>query len=314
MILAIDVGGTKVEAALIDPRGKVVATERRAMVVDRGAAEGLRSVREVADAVLLHGSKRAVKAIGVSVPGWVDAEEGKVLQAANLPCWVNYPLAAKLRQVYRIPVRLENDANAAAAAEAAWGAGRGYRRFFYVSLGTGIGTCMAYRTKSGWEFPASEGGHTTINFNGPLCPCGRRGCIEMYASGKAIAREAKQRLASRDAKAGPLKEMLHGNLDSLKTEMVVMAFKRGDTLAREILNEACDRLAIWLGNILDILDPEVIVFGGGLGGVFLAHRARIESALRASAIRPKAGEIKILKARFGSQSALIGAAALWLQR
>jgi glucokinase len=96
--------------------------------------------------------------------------------------------------------------------------------------------------------------------------------------------------------------------------MVVMAFKRGDTLAREILNEACDRLAIWLGNILDILDPEVIVFGGGLGGVFLAHRARIESALRASAIRPKAGEIKILKARFGSQSALIGAAALWLQR
>jgi glucokinase len=312
LILAIDVGGTKVEAALVDARGKIIAAERRAMVVERSAADGLGSVREAADAVLVRAPKSSVKGIGVSVPGWVETAKGKVLQAANLPCWRDYPLAEKLQKIYGLAVRLENDANAAGAAEAVWGAGRKYRRFFYVSLGTGIGTCMAYRTKDGWEFPASEGGHTTINFHGPLCPCGRRGCVEMYASGKAIAREAKLRLSSGDAKAGPLKEMLQGNWESLKTEMVVMAFKRGDALAEEILNDACDRLAVWLGNILDILDPEALIFGGGLAGLFLARRARIESALRDGASRPQAGKVKIVRARFGSQSALMGAAALWL--
>ncbi len=311
LILAIDVGGTKVEAALIDPRGKIVAAERRAMVVERSAADGLRSVRQAADAVLVRAPRSAVKAIGVSVPGWVDVEKGRVLQTANLPCWRNYPLAANLRDIYGIPVRLENDANAAGAAEAVWGAGRGYRRFFYVSLGTGIGTCLAYRTDDGWHFPASEGGHMSINFSGPLCPCGKRGCVEMYASGKAIAREAKLRVSRGGSKAQLLRSMAQENLGSLKTEMVATAAKRGDELAREILQDACDRLAVWLGNILDILDPEAIVFGGGLAGVFLAHRARIHKALKGGAARPGRSAVRIVGARFGAQSALMGAAALW---
>lgn len=310
LILAIDVGGTKVEAGLIDARGKVVAAERRPMVVERSAAHGMRSVREAVDAVLIRGPKRSVQAIGVSVPGWVDVEKGKVLQTANLPCWRNYPLASKLRRIYGVPVRLENDANTAAAAEAAWGAGRGYERFFYVSLGTGIGTCMASRTKDGWQFPPSEGGHMTINYGGPLCPCGKRGCIEMYASGKAIAREAKQQLSHESSKAGLRQEMMHGDLEALNTEMVVAAARRGDPLAREILETACDRLAVWLGNILDVLEPEAIIFGGGLAGLFMEHRARIQTLLE-GASRPKAGKMKIVKARFGSQSALMGAAALW---
>ncbi len=313
LILAIDVGGTKVEAALVDARGKVVAAERRPMVVERSAADGLGSVREAVDAVLDLAPKRSAKAIGVSVPGWVDVKAGKVLQTANLPCWRNYPLARALQKIYGIPVRLENDANAAGAAEAVWGAGRGYRRFFYVSLGTGIGTCMAYRSKDGWQFPASEGGHMSINFSGPLCPCGKRGCVEMYASGKAMAREAKRRLASSDAKTGLLKGLVQGNLESLKTETIVAAAKQGDALAREILEDACDRLAVWLGNILDILDPEALIFGGGLAGLFMEHQVRIQMTLREGASRPKSGKIKIVKARFGSQSALMGAAALWLQ-
>ncbi len=311
MILAIDVGGTKVEAALIDARGKVIATERRAMVVQRSAAEGLRSVREAVDAVLVRAPRRSVKAIGVSVPGWVDVERGRVLQTANLPCWRNYDLAEKLRGVYGLPVRLENDANAAARAEAEWGAGRGYRRFFYVSLGTGIGTCMAYATKDGWHLPPSEGGHMTINFTGPWCPCGKRGCIEMYASGKAIGRAAQLGLPQAGAKARVLRSMLQENLSPLNAELVARAAQRGDRLAQEILDTACDRLAVWLGNVFDILEPDAIVFGGGLGKVFTARKARIEKALKAGASRPQAGRVKILSAQFGSQSSLIGAGALW---
>jgi glucokinase len=206
---------------------------------------------------------------------------------------------------------LENDANAASAAEAVWGAGRGYRRFFYVSLGTGIGTCMAYRNEDGWYLPASEGGHMSINFSGPSCPCGKRGCVEMYASGKAIAREAKLRLSRGASKAAPLRRMLQGNLETLKTELVAAAAKRGDALAQEILNDAFDRLAVWLGNVLDILDPEAIVFGGGLAGLFLAHKARIQKGRKEGTNRPSSGAVRIVGARFGSQSALMGAAALW---
>ncbi|HEY0701510.1 MAG TPA: ROK family protein [Candidatus Acidoferrales bacterium] len=313
LILAVDVGGTKVEAGLVSARGKVVAAERRPMAADGNAADGLRSVQTAIDAVLLRGGGHRVTAIGVCVPGWLDAKRGKVLLAANLPCWRNYSLAAKLLGIYGRPVRLENDANAAARAEAEWGAGRDYQRFFYVSLGTGLGTCMAYRTEDGWHFPPSEGGHMTINYNGPLCPCGKRGCIEMYVSGKAIARQAKARLSGAGARVGPLKSMVAKDLGDLDTQMIVKAAKRGDKLSQEVIETAVDLLAVWLGNVLEILEPGAFVFGGGLGGLFASYRARIERGLKEGANRPGGRRVRILKAKFGSQSALLGAAALWLQ-
>lgn len=314
LVLAVDIGGTKVEAALVSQMGKIVLSERRPTAVKGRASEGLRAVRETIDGVLGRSRGREIRAIGVSVPGWVDANTGKVLKAANLPCWRDYPLARKLQDLYDLPTRIANDANAAAMAEARWGAGRRYKSFFYVSLGTGIGTGVVQDTQGNPHTPSSEGGHMTIDYRGRLCPCGKRGCIEMYASGKALARRATHLLAQRGARSSLLRTLARETPNGVNAELVGRAAAGGDRIAVGILEEACDHLAVWLGNIIDLLEPEAIVFGGGLGRLMLSYAPRIRRRLKTLAIRPNRAQIPMVGARFGSQSALLGAAALWLQK
>jgi glucokinase len=213
-----------------------------------------------------------------------------------------------------LPTRLINDASAAALAEAKWGAGAGHESIFYVSLGTGIGTAMVrdgaiYHGQAG---SGCEGGHMTVNFNGPLCGCGKRGCIEMYASGTAITRRARNLLGSTQNKHSRMLKMADGKVSGVTAETVNEAARAGDKLATQVLEEASDHLAIWLGNIIDLLEPEVIIIGGGVGRVITSFRGRMRRTLETWAINPGAHRIPILNARYGAQSALAGAAALWL--
>src|SRR5262249_33705788 len=139
-----------------------------------------------------------ISGIGISSPGFVDPFEGRVLKAANLPCWVDYPLASKVSEATGLAARLDNDCNAAALAEAVWGGGARYNCVFYVTFGTGIGTGIVIDSKvfRGRTGSAGEGGHITIAYDGPRCPCGKRGCIEQYAAGPAIARRARLKLTT----------------------------------------------------------------------------------------------------------------------
>jgi len=312
LVLAVDIGGTKVEAALVSLEGKIIFGERRPMVADGRAGEGLRAVREAIDAVMRHPRAENVRTMGVAVPGWLDVPSGKILKAANLPCWHDYPLAQKLHEAYGLPVRMENDASAAAAAEGSWGSARRFRSFFYVSLGTGIGTGIVRRDNRGQlQIISSEGGHMSIDYRGPLCPCGKRGCVEMYASGKALARNAKSLLAKQRSKNSSLAKLANERSGGLNAELIGKAAVSGDRLATQILEEACDRLTAWLGNIIDLLEPDAIVFGGGLGRLMLSYAPRMRRELRTLASHPRSRQVRIVKAQFGSQSALLGAAALW---
>jgi glucokinase len=254
-----------------------------------------------------------VRAIGVCAPGWVESEKGVLLSATNLPCWRNFPLARRIENHYGLPTRLTNDASAAALAEAKWGAGAGHESIFYVSLGTGIRTAIIrdgeiYHGRAGG---GCEGGHMTVNFSGPLCGCGKRGCIEMYASGTAISRRARSLLAGTPNKRSRVLKMAGGKISDVTAETVSKAERSGDKLARQVLEEASDHLAIWLGNIIDLLEPEVIIAGGGIGRLMTFFRARMRRTLATWAINPGARRIPILDARYGSQSALAGAAAQW---
>jgi glucokinase len=314
LFLAVDIGGTKVEAGLISLQGRIILSERNPMVATGSARQGLRAVRATVDKVMRHPGAQQIRAIGVAVPGWVDGNTGTVLKAANLPCWHNYPLAEKLQGLYGLPARLENDASAAAMAEAKWGAGRRYRNFFYVSLGTGIGTGMVQNALGSSRTASSEGGHMTINFRGPLCPCGKRGCVEMYASGKALARTAQRLIAKPGASQSLLAKLAKESPGGMKAELIGRAAARGDALAIKILAQACDYLAVWLGNIIDLWEPQAIVIGGGLGRLISSYAPQIRRRLKDRAIHPRRREVQIVSAQFGSQSALLGAAALWLQK
>lgn len=312
-MLGVDIGGTKVAAGLVDWRGKVVRAARWPMIARGSAEQGFRAVRDAIDAVIPHTSENAVEAIGVCSPGWVDSKRGVLLNAANLPCWQNFPLAQKIEKHCKLPTKLANDANAAALAEARWGAGKGYESVFYVSLGTGIGTALVLRGEiyQGQAGGAGEGGHMTVNFRGPLCGCGKRGCIEMYASGTAIAKRARSLLRNGSNGRSRLLRMACGEVSALTTEIVSKAASSGDPLAKKILEEAAEHLAIWLGGIIDLLEPEIIILGGGLGRVMTSFRSHIRRKLETWAVNPHWQRIQIVNAQYGAESALVGAAAQW---
>jgi glucokinase len=314
VLLGVDIGGTKVAAALVSAEGEVLQSTRTEMVARKAAEDGLKPVFEAIDAVL--GDRRAknARAIGVSVPGWVDSTRGVLVGAPNIPCWRNFPLPREIERRYGLPVQIANDANAGTLAESIWGAGSGYANVFYVTLGTGVGTGMVlqHRLYTGRTGAAGEGGHATIDFRGPRCGCGKRGCIEMYISGTAIARRAREGLAQRNGRRSRMFKLAGGNLAAVKSETVAEAARAGDPLARKMLDEAAEHFAIWLGSMIDLLDPDIIIVGGGVAKLMLRRLSRIRANLKAWSVNPRQHEIPIVRARYGSESGVVGAAALCL--
>src|SRR5271169_3949344 len=212
-VLGVDVGGTKVAVGLVDQDGKILAQGRKPMVATGTAEAGLQAVAGAIDS-LASSVPGGIHSIGICAPGPLDPKTGVILNPPNLPCWRNFPLAEKIRSKYKLPVTVDNDANAAALAETRWGAARGYRYVFYACIGTGIGTGIVldgriYHGKTG---SAGEGGHVSIDYRGPLCSCGKRGCIEILASGRAIGMRARAKFAAEPARHSGILELAKGDV------------------------------------------------------------------------------------------------------
>lgn len=316
LYLGVDIGGTKVAAGIVTPSGEVVSKARVPMVSQEDAAAGLLAVERAIDAVLeKEPARRArVAAIGISSPGPLDPRRGVVINPPNLPCWRNFALAEKIRESRRLLARVDNDANAAALAEALWGAGAGYAAVFYATLGTGIGTGVVFdgRIYHGRTGAAAEGGHVSIDYRGPQCACGKRGCIEALAAGPAVAHRARARLAAGAQNSSKLLELAGGKLDDVTAELVGQAWREGDAVAAAVLQETAGLLAVWLGNIVDLLEPEVIIFGGGMGKLMAEWFDFIREQLPAWSINSRCREIPLVCARYGEDSGIAGAAALCL--
>lgn len=309
MIVGVDIGATKVAAALVTAEGEILGKKRVPMVSTGDSAMGFAPVKEAIAAVLAE-APEAVAGIGICSPGPLDPSTGVVLNPPNLPCWRNFPLAGETENAFGIPARVDNDGNAAALAEAIWGSGVGYRNVFYATLGTGIGAGLVIERQiyHGRTGAAAEGGHVTIDYNGPRCACGKRGCIEALASGPRIAARAREKLA-----AGTESRILAhaGSVDQVRAEHVGAAFLEGDATAREVLAETALLLTVWLGNIVDLLEPDVIVVGGGVAELMSPFFAKISADLPQWSENQRAGETPLVVARYGADSGIAGAAALW---
>jgi glucokinase len=314
--LGVDIGATKVAAGLVDSAGEILYQTRVPMAGQEDAAAGFRAVESAIRAVFTERPEETaagrLAGIGVCSPGPLDPRSGIVLNPPNLPCWRNYPLAAELHRAFRLPVHLDNDANAAGLAEAVWGEAKGFRYVFYATLGTGIGTGIVFDRQiyHGRTGSAAEGGHTTIDFRGPQCACGKRGCIEALASGPAIAARARQRLAEPRPAKSKMAELAGGDPAHLTAEIVGEAFRKGDALASEVLLETAELLAVWLGNVIDLLEPEVIVFGGGVAALMSGFLGHMRAQLPRWSINPRAQEIPLLLGRYAADAGIAGAAAL----
>lgn len=317
--LGVDIGGTKVAAGLVDAEGQILFHTRVPMPARGSAAEGFAAVQSAIEAIFAaHPESRSkLTGIGICAPGPLDPVSGVILNPPNVPCWRNFPLAAEVQRVFGFAAKVDNDGNAAALAEAIWGAGVGYRNVFYTTLGTGIGTGIIFDRKiyHGRTGSAAEGGHVTIDYNGPKCGCGKRGCIEALCSGPAIARRAKERLVESQRNVSPRAEsqllaLTGGNVDGVTAEIVAEAFRQGDPLAAKVLRETADFLAIWAGNVIDLLEPDVFIFGGGVAQLMSGFFGRIREQLANWCVNQRFAEMPIVLAKYGSDAGVAGAAAL----
>jgi glucokinase len=316
--VGVDIGGTKVAAGLVDASGEIGQTTRTPMASTGTAAAGFASVTSAIDALFAADSKTRdlVHGIGICAPGPLDPQTGVVINPPNVPCWRNFPLADEVAKLYCVPVKVDNDANAAALAEAQWGAGRGYRNVFYATIGTGIGTGIIFdgRIYHGRTGAAGEGGHMSIDCRGPRCACGKPGCIEILASGPAIAKRARAKLAASSAKCSAIFDLAGGNIESVTGEMVGQAYASGDELAAEVLRETIELLTLWLGNIIDLLDPDAIIVGGGAASMISPFFDDIKKILPGCCVNSRCQEVPLLKARYGVDAGIAGGAALsWSQ-
>jgi glucokinase len=314
LVVGVDIGGTKVAAGLVDRNGEIKRQIRTPMAANGEAAEGLAAVVSAIDLLLDHDTdtRNLIRGIGICAPGPLDPATGIVINPPNVPCWRNFPLAAAVEKVYRVPVKVENDANAAALAEAYWGAGRGYRHLFYAGIGTGIGTGIVFagRIYNGRTGAAAEGGHMSIDYHGPLCGCGKPGCIEVLAAGPAIARRARAKLASEKGPQSSILDLAKGNIDAVTSEMVGHAYVAGDELAKQTLQETIQLLSLWLSNIVDLLEPDAIIIGGGVAAMLNPFFGEISKWLSEYCINSRCREIPLLKAHYGADAGIAGGAAL----
>jgi glucokinase len=310
-VLGVDIGGTKIAVGIVDRSGKILAQGRTPMVANETPEAALDAVVSAIDS-MLSPSAVDIEGIGICAPGPLDPKSGIVLNPPNLPCWRNFPLADKLRAKYSVPVKVDNDANAAALAETLWGAAQGFHYVFYATIGTGIGTGIVfdgsiYHGKTG---SAGEGGHVSIDYRGPVCLCGKRGCIEILAAGPAIGARARAKVAAEPSRGKIILDLVKGDISSITSQHVGKAFESGDPLAREVLEETVHLLAIWLGNIVDLLDPDVIVVGGGVAAMLRSFFEEIKHELPDWCVNPRASEIPLLMAHYGADAGIAGGAAL----
>jgi glucokinase len=287
-------------------------------MVATDAVAGLAAVTSAIDAVysgrdLSPKLKSSISGIGICAPGPLNPRTGVVVNPPNLPGWRNFPLAAEISKGYSLPVRVDNDGNAAALAEALWGAGRGYRNVFCVTIGTGIGTGIVfdgciYHGRTG---AAAEGGHMSIDYRGPRCGCGKLGCIEALASGPAIARRASEQITA--GRRSSILELAGGHVDRISSEMVGQAYRAGDPLAKEVLHDTATFLTVWLGNIVDLLEPDVMILGGGAASLLEPFFGEIRNQLPNWCVNSECQDIPLLAAHYGADAGIAGGAALCRQ-
>ena len=308
LVFAADLGGTHLRVATVDRNGKIYCRKMQSTPQAEKPNEIVRALINAAHAFQPTDVERGggISAVSVVVPGTVNVAEGVVVKAPNVPCLDGFRLGAALESELEWPVTLENDANAAAIGELWQGAGQGYRSLICVTLGTGVGGGIILDGKlwRGVDGSAGEIGHIGVDpFDGVPCTCGSRGCLEVYASATAIMR------MTREARPRYPTSMLH-NTEDLTSEKVYQAGREGDELAIEVFRRMGVYLGIGLASLINVLNPEIVVIGGGLSNGWDLFEKHMHQQVLERAFPIPARRVKIVRAQRGDDAGLLGAARL----
>ena len=308
LALGVDLGGTKVETALVDKNGKIISSHRYPTNREKGA---LRIIDDVVTCVeeCLDKGKEDAQALGIGVAAQVD-HSGVVLSSPNLD-WQNVPLRAMLEEKLKLPVVVTNDVRAASWGEWHFGAGKEVDDFVVIFVGTGIGggVVSGGRMLEGCSNTAGEIGHTTLIVEGRNCSCPNKGCLEAYAGGWAIAERAQEAVQA-NPEAGKALISLAGGVEKITAALVSQAYHDGDILSFQLVKETAQYLSAGLVSIVNAFNPCLLVVGGGVIDGLPELIKTAEPFIKKKALKVAAQNLKVVRAALGNEAGIVGAAAL----
>ncbi len=306
IVLAADLGGTNLRMAAVDRDGKILYRTKRATPRVEKAEDILFAIVESADECCKNIKEIGeIKAIGVAVPSGVNYEKGIIIKAPNVPCLDGFRMSAALSSELNLPVALENDANAYAIGEQTFGAAKGFCSAIAVTLGTGVGGGIILDDKiiRGIDGMAGEIGHITVEPFGVSCNCGGRGCVEQYSSATAIVRLTRE-LENQYPKSSLQNKIRLSSADVFEAGM------KGDELALEVFRQMGFYLGVALSSLINCLNPEVIVIGGGASAGWNLFINHVNDQIKTRSYRVSGERAKIVKAICGDDAGILGVAKL----
>jgi len=308
VVIGVDLGGTNLRTALLSVDGEILDKRKEATNASEGwkkvvarLVDNITKQRETAVRRGLH-----VAAVGVGAPGVIRMDKGVVVKSPNFPDWNNLPLRDELEKALRIPVVIENDANAAALGEQWRGAGRGINSMIMLTLGTGVGGGIVLDNKiwQGADGMAGEIGHMTLIPDGRQCGCGNTGCLEMYASARGIVQSYRE--ASGIFEATQTSEVT--------SAQVYQAARNGERVARQVMKAMGSMLGIGIANLINIFNPNMIVIGGGVKDAWDLFIGATHEEIMKRAFQVPAERTEIVPSLLGDDAGMIGSAAGALQK
>ena len=312
--VGVDLGGTKIEAALVDAAGHIVETQRTPTEAKHGPDHVVETIISLVRAHYLRRAGRPVGAVGIGVAGQVDPESGVVHRAPNLD-WRDFPIRERLETALQLPVGVLNDVQAITYGECRRGVGRGIKNLVCLFAGTGVGggIVIGGELVRGTSGNAGEFGHMTIEREGLPCTCGNRGCIETFVGGWAIAEQARRRVKAEPGPGAALLRLAGGKIEEISAALVGRSAAQGDALAQAIVEETGAALGVALAAVANALNPELIILGGGVieGMPGLVEIAERELGRRALAAALKS--LRVVRSYLGADAGVIGSALFALE-
>lgn len=313
IVIGVDIGGTSIKGAAIRDNGEILDRFSCLMNQEASPEETFSHLADLINNFIKeHHYDEKIVGVGMGVPGLINQKEGTVSSSPNMPKWLNFNIVKFMEERVNLPVKIVNDASAAALGEAKLGCGKDYKYLVMITLGTGVGGGIVFDKKliDGFENTGAQLGHQIIEMNGRLCKCGRRGCLESYASATALINDTKKAMNT----PGSILQSVVDEIGCLDARAAFVAAKRGDKAGIELVNNYVMYLGEGLLNICNMLRPEVIVLSGGVAneGEYLISRLN-EHLKKYSYGMVNAPKVDIKQASLGYDAGKIGAACLFFE-
>jgi glucokinase len=310
LYIGCDLGGTNIKAGIVDlDTGNVLESRHKPTLSQEGQNKVLERMIDLISS-LADDSADDIRGLGVSAPGLVDIDTGKIIFLTNFPGqWKDFPLVAELKKALRLPVYLLNDVRAITFGEYSFGAGKGVKRMVCLAIGTGLGGGLILDGELvlGFQGSAGEFGHQTVEIHGLRCGCGNYGCLEVYTSGPAIASRAEK--AVRQGLTTSIAKLVNYDLNQITPKIVAQAAQEGDEIAQEIWDSVGTYLGIGIANICVSFGPERVILSGGVSAAGDLLINPIKRTLRERVFAMPVDQVEIVLGALGDDAGILGMAS-----